>query len=118
VGQDIQFTGASQRPRKPPFALSRRTTDACISATVDENILGKRTQTTRQRTAKRLTELYSLDPTCTVFRLLRHFWPADRIGQPMLAFLAAGLAQLQGGGQRRGGHVPRLADATGREGCL
>ncbi len=65
------------------------TAEAYISAIVDENILGKRTQTTRQRTAKRLTELYSLDPACTVFRLLRHFWPADRIGQPMLAFLAA-----------------------------
>jgi len=65
------------------------TADAYISAIVDENILGKRTQTTRQRTAKRLTELYSLDPACTIFRLLRHFWPADRTGQPMLAFLAA-----------------------------
>ncbi len=65
------------------------TADAYISAIVDENILGKRTQTTRQRSAKRLTELYALDPACTVFRLLRHFWPADRAGQPMLAFLAA-----------------------------
>ncbi len=65
------------------------TADVYISAIVDENVLGKRTQTTRQRTAKRLTELYALDPTCTVFRLLWHFWPADRAGQPMLAFLAA-----------------------------
>ncbi len=60
-----------------------------VSAIVDENALGKPTQTTRQRTAKRLKELYSLDPNCTLFRLLRHFWPADQASRPMLAFLAA-----------------------------
>jgi hypothetical protein len=63
--------------------------DSYVSAIVEENILGKPTQTTRQRTAKRLEELYSLDPNCTVFRLLRHFWPAGRVGRPVLAFLAA-----------------------------
>src|SRR4051794_38094075 len=60
-----------------------------VTAIVNENALGKPTQTTRQRTAKRLEELYSLDPNCTLFRLLRHFWPADQAGRPMLAFLAA-----------------------------
>lgn len=60
-----------------------------VSAIVDDNALGKPTQTTRQRTAKRLEELYSLDPNCALFRLLRHFWPTDQAGRPMLAFLAA-----------------------------
>ena len=60
-----------------------------VSAIVNENALGKPTRTTRQRTAKRLEELYSLDPICTLFRLLRHFWPTDQAGRPMLAFLAA-----------------------------
>jgi hypothetical protein len=60
-----------------------------VQAVVDENALGKPTKTTRLRTAKRLEELYSLDPNCTLFRLLRHFWPADQAGRPMLAFLAA-----------------------------
>ncbi len=59
------------------------------SAIVDDNALGKPTQTTRQRTAKRLAELYSLDPACTLFRLLRHFWAPDQAGRPMLAFLIA-----------------------------
>ena len=59
------------------------------SAIIDDNILGKPTRTTRQRSAKRLTELYALDPACTLFRLLRHFWPADPSSQPMLAFLLA-----------------------------
>src|SRR6266849_6693123 len=63
--------------------------DAYLSAIVEENVLGKPTQTTRLRTAKRLEELYSLDPSCTLFRLLRHFWQPDQAGRPMLAFLAA-----------------------------
>ena len=39
--------------------------DAYVAAIVEENVLGKPTQTTRQRTAQRLGELYALDPTCT-----------------------------------------------------
>ena len=35
-------------------------------AIVEHNSLGKRTRTTRQRTAKRLAELYALNPSCTV----------------------------------------------------
>ena len=58
-------------------------------AIIDDNALGKPTQTTRQRSAKRLAELYALDPDCSLFRLLRHFWPADPSSQPMLAFLLA-----------------------------
>jgi hypothetical protein len=34
-------------------------------------------------------ELYSLDQTRAVFRLLRHFWSADESARPMLAILAA-----------------------------
>jgi hypothetical protein len=58
-------------------------------AVLEENVVGKPTQTTRQRTVKRLEELYALDRSCPVFRLLRHFWAADKDGRPMLAFLAA-----------------------------
>ena len=59
------------------------------SAIIEDNILGKPTRTTRERSARRLAELYALAPDCTVFRLLRHFWPADPSSQPMLAFLLA-----------------------------
>jgi hypothetical protein len=58
-------------------------------AIVDENHLGKSTQSSRLKTAKYLTSLYALDPTKSVFRLLRHFWLADQTGRPMLAYLAA-----------------------------
>lgn len=62
---------------------------AYTAAITDDNILGKPTRTTRQMTAKRLAELYALDPANTLFRLLRHFWSADRTARPVLAFLTA-----------------------------
>ena len=60
-----------------------------FAAVVDDNILGKPTQTTRKRSAHRLAELYSLDQNMAVFRLLCHFWAADATARPMLAHLAA-----------------------------
>ena len=60
-----------------------------LSAIVEQNVLGKPTRTTRKRTAQRLAELYALDRTRPVFRLLRHFWSADASARPLLAFLAA-----------------------------
>jgi hypothetical protein len=59
------------------------------TAILDQNLLGKPTRTTRLRTAKRLSELYALDPSCPLFRLLRHYWNVDQAGRPMLAFLTA-----------------------------
>ncbi len=63
--------------------------DEYVAAIVDHNVLGKPTQTTRKRTAQRLVQLYTLDQTRPVFRLLRHFWTADLAARPMLACLAA-----------------------------
>jgi hypothetical protein len=63
--------------------------DGYLSAVLEENVLGKPTRSTRERSAKRLSELYALDASCPLFRLLRHYWTVDRAGRPMLAFLAA-----------------------------
>jgi hypothetical protein len=65
------------------------TSDDYVTAIVEENALGKPTQTTRKRTAERLAELYALDPTCPLFRLLRHFWATEASSRPMLTLLAA-----------------------------
>ncbi len=59
--------------------------DEYLAAIVEQNVLGKPTQTTRKRSAQRLVELYSLDQTRAVFRLLRHFWTADASARPLLA---------------------------------
>lgn len=60
-----------------------------VDAIVTENALGKKTQTTRKRTAQRLSELYALDPQCPLFRHLRRFWAADPGSRPVLACLTA-----------------------------
>lgn len=55
-----------------------------------ENVLGKHTGTNRTHTARKLKALYGLDPSITVFRLLRHFWDLDSgEGRPGLALLCA-----------------------------
>lgn len=58
-------------------------------AVVDASVLGKRTLASRRLAFQRLSELYGLDPSIPVFRVLRQLWPSDRTGRPMLAFLVA-----------------------------
>jgi hypothetical protein len=59
---------------------------------VDDNCLGKPTASTRRLSFQRLSELYSLDPKVTLFRLLRRLWLTDAGSQPQLAILI-GLAR-------------------------
>lgn len=58
-------------------------------AVVVDNVLGKRTYTTREHTVRKLKALYGLDPTLPVYRALRTFWELDRDGRPLLAMLCA-----------------------------
>lgn len=63
--------------------------EAYVSAIIEQNCLGKRTVSTRKLTCQRLSELYGLDPSIPLFRILRHFWQVDKNGRPLLAFLTA-----------------------------
>lgn len=56
---------------------------------VTENLLGKRTEINRIRADGYLHQLYGLDPSLPVYRLLRRFWEADPDGRPLLAMLCA-----------------------------
>jgi hypothetical protein len=58
-------------------------------AALDDNVLGKPTQVTRRTTLSRLTELYSLDQKCVLFRTFRQLWESETTGRPMLAYLVA-----------------------------
>ena len=69
-------------PKEAPKEVYRR-------AIVENNVLGKKTVSTRRASAKRLSELYALDPGMVLFRLLRFFWNLDREGRPLLALLCA-----------------------------
>jgi len=57
------------------------------AAIVEENVLGKRTLSTRKETATRLTALHGLDPGKPLFRVLRRLWAVDPTAHPQLALL-------------------------------
>ena len=57
------------------------------AAIVEENILGKRTLSTRKETASRLTALHGLDPSKPLFRVLLRLWAVDPAAHPQLALL-------------------------------
>ncbi len=59
------------------------------NAMIENNILGKRTASTRRLSAQRLCELYGLDLNIPLFRALRFLWDIDKDGRPLLAFLCA-----------------------------
>lgn len=70
-------------------------TDKCASVddyrtlVIEDNVLGKKTVSTRKLTAQRLSELYALDPSVAIFRVLRDLWERDAEARPLLACLCA-----------------------------
>ena len=56
-------------------------------AVVEENCLGKHTASTRKLSLQRLSELYALDPSVPLFRLLRMFWGNEDRAHAQLALL-------------------------------
>ena len=63
-----------------------------VSAIIDQNCLGKKTVSTRKLSCQRLSELYCLNPSILLFRVLRSLWQVDENGRPLLALLT-GLAR-------------------------
>jgi hypothetical protein len=57
------------------------------AAIVEDNVLGKRTFSTRKETASRLTALHGLDRRKPLFRVLRRLWAVDPAAHPQLALL-------------------------------
>jgi hypothetical protein len=57
-------------------------------AIVASNVLGKGTAATRRLTNTRLGELYALDPSVPLFRILRRLWTLDVSARPLLAMTA------------------------------
>lgn len=63
--------------------------DDYSTATIEGNVTEKKTAATRRNTIQRLRELYALDPSITIFRILRRLWSLDPPGRPLLALLCA-----------------------------
>jgi hypothetical protein len=59
------------------------------SVIVDGNCLSKPTISTRRLTNQRLGELYGLDSSIALFRVLRRLWDFDADARPLLAISAA-----------------------------
>lgn len=59
------------------------------TAVLDENVLGKATESARQRSFRYLRELYALDPHVALFRGLQHLWRLRDSAQPLLALTSA-----------------------------
>ena len=60
-----------------------------LAAIIENNALEKQTVATRKLTAQRLKELYALESSVPLFRVLRRFWRDDAAGRPLLALLCA-----------------------------
>lgn len=58
-------------------------------AILDRNILGKTTDSTRQKSLRHLRELYALDETVPIFGLLRRLYATDAASLNLLAVLVA-----------------------------
>lgn len=58
-------------------------------ATLDGNVLSKRTAATRIKTFHYLRKLYALDSNVPLFAALRALWPIDGSAQPLIALLSA-----------------------------
>ena len=60
-----------------------------IELIIESNILAKPTISSRNKTVRYITGLYSLDINVLVFRILRYFWQSEKNGHALLAFLCA-----------------------------
>lgn len=58
-------------------------------AIVEENVLGKSSMSNRILSNQRLGELYGLDPSILLYRVLRHLWELDPQGRHQVAHLCA-----------------------------
>jgi hypothetical protein len=59
------------------------------TAIIEENAIAKPTLSTRRLSNQRLGELYGLDPSVAVFRVMRRLWDGDPHSRPLLALLCA-----------------------------
>jgi hypothetical protein len=58
-------------------------------AIIQQNVLGKTTESTRQKSLRHLRELYALDEATPIFGLLRRLQSIDPTSLPLLAFQVA-----------------------------
>lgn len=70
-----------------PDAQANR--EAFARAILVDNCLGKRSARTRSITLRHLADLYALDLSVPLYRVMRFLWERDAAGRPLLACLTA-----------------------------
>lgn len=70
-------------PRRPTLRAD------FVQAIVEDNVLGKDTAASRRGSLQRLSELYGIEQSLPIFRVLRRLWAIDEPGRPLLALLCA-----------------------------
>lgn len=68
---------------------ARRNATEYASAIIEDNCLSKQTVANRRHSLQHLRELYALDPSVPLFRILNRLWVLDATGRPLLALLAS-----------------------------
>src|ERR1700732_4466693 len=68
---------------------ARRNATEYASAIIEDNCLSKQTVANRRHSLQHLRELYALDPSVPLFRILNRLWVLDAPGRPLLALLAS-----------------------------
>lgn len=84
--RSMMFVEMRALVRAMPLAVSK---DDFIKAIVDENILEKPTQTSRKKSLRHLLELYGMDPSQALFRVLWEFGHADIDSLPQLCLICS-----------------------------
>jgi hypothetical protein len=82
MSRSMMLTELSALLAATPEAADRAAYRAAI---VEHNVLGKPTAASRQKSERHLYELYGLDPSLTLFRVLRRFAAEDPISLPLIA---------------------------------
>lgn len=78
---ELKLLLAACAPDAPPEEFER--------VVIEENVLAKRSESTRRRSLRYLRELYVLDRRSYLYRGLRDLWDADEQAQPLLALSCA-----------------------------
>jgi hypothetical protein len=95
--------------------LSSVSGEALKRAIVEENYLSKKSGKTRLLTHRHLTELYGLDVSVPIFRVMLSFWNKEKEGRELLATLCA----ISRGGEQaiRSNQRNRKEEISAQTGC-
>jgi hypothetical protein len=86
TSRTIMFSELQSLLEAVPGSRDRRDYEHSV---LEDNCLGKQTLSTRTLSLQRLSELYALDPSVPLFRIMLSLWEINKESRPQLALLLA-----------------------------